>query len=116
MPADLSHPVPSPKPAEVLEHPAAIASQSPEAPVGRLIRQTGSDGLFARLAVSKATGHRLAAAGRIGPRPIRLTRTSVRYDLAEVLAWLAHRRPDGQLHDARTWPAVWAAILKSLRK
>jgi predicted DNA-binding transcriptional regulator AlpA len=81
-----------------------------QAATGRLIRQNGPDGLFGRLAVSKATGHRLLASGKIGPRPIRLGSSSVRYDLTEVLAWLAHRRPDGQLHDAKSWPAVWEGL------
>jgi hypothetical protein len=71
----------------------------------RLIRQAD---LFERMAVSDATGHRLRAAGKVGPRPVRLS--GVRFYLPEVLAWLQHRRPDGSLHDARTWPAVWAQL------
>jgi predicted DNA-binding transcriptional regulator AlpA len=89
----------------------APAASTGEGQTGRLIRQTGPDGLFARLSVSKATGHRLIAAGKVGPRPIRLG-GSLRYHLGEVMAWLEHRRPDGQLHDARTWPAVWQALQK----
>lgn len=75
----------------------------------RFIRQSGLDSLFGRLAVSKATGHRLLAAGKIGPRSIKVG-GCVRYDLEEVERWLANRRPDNQLHDAQTWPAVWEAI------
>jgi predicted DNA-binding transcriptional regulator AlpA len=78
-------------------------------PTRRLIRQRE---LFDRLAVSSATGHRLVSAGKIGPRPIRLSVQTLRYDLVEVLAWLRHRRPDGSLHDVRTWPAVWASLEK----
>jgi predicted DNA-binding transcriptional regulator AlpA len=66
--------------------------------------------LFAVLDVSKATGHRLLAAGKVGPRPIRLTPACVRFDFDEVHAWLSTRRPDGSLHDARTWPAVWEML------
>jgi predicted DNA-binding transcriptional regulator AlpA len=75
----------------------------------RLIRLAD---LFAQLDVSKPTGHRLIAANKIGPKPIRLTPGTVRYDSEEVSAWLSTRRPDGNLHDARTWPAVWEAIQK----
>jgi predicted DNA-binding transcriptional regulator AlpA len=73
----------------------------------RLIRLAD---LFALLDVSKPTGHRLLAAGKVGPRPIRLTPASVRFDCDEVSAWLSERKPDGNLHDARTWPAVWETI------
>jgi hypothetical protein len=27
-----------------------------------------------------------------------------------VLAWLAHRGHDGELHDSKTWPAVWDSL------
>jgi predicted DNA-binding transcriptional regulator AlpA len=85
----------------------ATAAPTVEAKPGQLMRQRD---LFALLAVSKATGHRLAAASKIGPRPIRLGAACLRYDHLEVLAWLANRRPDGSLHDARTWPTVWDAL------
>jgi predicted DNA-binding transcriptional regulator AlpA len=87
---------------------AAPAPPAPsgEAQVGRLIRQQE---LFQRLAISKATGHRLAAAGKIGPKPIRLG-GCLRYDLDEVLTWLHSRRPDGTLHDTRSWATVWEAL------
>jgi predicted DNA-binding transcriptional regulator AlpA len=81
----------------------------PLADHGRLIRQAE---LWQRLAVSPATGFRLASAGKIGPRPIRVGPGSVRYHLAEVLTWLERRLPDGSLHDRRTWPPVWAALQK----
>src|SRR5262245_32056171 len=86
---------------------SSIVSPSVEAATGRLIRQGE---LFQRLSVSKATGHRLVAARKIGPRAIRLA--GVRYDLEEVLAWLQHRRPDGSLHDQQTWPAVWQSLCR----
>ena len=72
----------------------------------RLIRLAD---LFARTAVSKSTGHRLLAAGKIGARPIRLTSACVRFD-----AWLSTRRPDGNLHDAKTWPAVWEMLKRQM--
>jgi len=75
----------------------------------RLIRLAD---LFALLDVSKPTGHRLISAGKIGPRAIRLTPGCVRFDRDEVDAWIAIRKPDGNLHDARTWPAVWELLKK----
>jgi predicted DNA-binding transcriptional regulator AlpA len=66
--------------------------------------------LFAMLDVSKPTGHRLLAAGKIGPRPIRLTSACVRFDVDEVNIWLSARRPDGTLHDTKTWPSAWDTI------
>ena len=66
--------------------------------------------LFALLDVKKATGHRLIAAGKIGPRALRLTSACVRFDATEVEAWLSTRKPDGNLHDAMSWPPVWEAI------
>ena len=75
----------------------------------RLIRLAD---LFAALVVSKPTGHRLLAAGKIGPRPIRLTPACVRFDADEVDAWLSTRKADGNLHDARTWAAVWESVRK----
>jgi hypothetical protein len=74
----------------------------------RLIRQ--AELFVERMAVSAATGHRLRAAGKIGPRPVKVSGQVIRYYLPEVLAWLRHRRPDGSLHDAKTWPAVWAQL------
>jgi predicted DNA-binding transcriptional regulator AlpA len=71
--------------------------------------------LFALLDVKKATGHRLIAAGKIGPRAIRLTSACVRFDAEEVDAWLSTRKSDGNLHDATSWPPVWES-LKRKRK
>jgi len=70
--------------------------------------------LFDLLDVSKPTGHRLIAAGKIGPRAIRLTSACVRFCAEEVDAWLSTRRPDGNLHDTKTWPAVWEMIRRKM--
>jgi predicted DNA-binding transcriptional regulator AlpA len=78
----------------------------------RFIRQLT---LFQMIDVSAATGHRMRAAGKIGPRPVNLNGSCLRYDLREVSAWLEHRRSDGTLHDSKTWPAVWASLQKSRR-
>jgi predicted DNA-binding transcriptional regulator AlpA len=58
---------------------------------------------------SPALFHRLRAAGKIGPEPIRLSR-SLRYDRAEWIAWLKARCPD-----AATWRAMQAAEGPRLR-
>ncbi|QJX00250.1 helix-turn-helix transcriptional regulator [Frigoriglobus tundricola] len=67
------------------------------------------DALAALLDIGVSTLDRLNAAGRIGPRPVRLG-GALRWHRAEVLAWLAQRDPRGELHDAATWPAVWDAL------
>jgi len=60
------------------------------------------------LAVGVSTFDRLRAAGKIGPRPLELA--GVKYDRREVLEWLAHRDPAGDLLDAKHWPAMWASL------
>ncbi len=52
--------------------------------------------------ISRATWHRLRAAGKIGPQPVRLGR-AVRYHRPEVESWAAAGCPD-----ARTWAAIVA--------
>jgi hypothetical protein len=91
--------------------PATTLFSQPDAALDprRYIRQRAL--FLERLAVSMATGYRLQAAGKIGPKPTRCG--GVKYFLPEVLAWLQHRRPDGQLHDAKTWPPVWQALQKA---
>ena len=63
-----------------------------------------------RLTVGMSTLDRLRAAGKVGPRAIKCG--GVRFLLAEVVAWLSTPNPAGELHDAVTWPAVWAAVQK----
>lgn len=79
---------------------------------GQLITQAA---LWQLLAISKPTGQRHLARGLIGPQKIKLGST-IRYSQAEVTAWLAHRCPDGSLHDARTWPAVWAVLQSKAKR
>jgi hypothetical protein len=52
--------------------------------------------------------NRLRAAGKVGPRAVRFG--GVRFLRAEVAAWLSTPTPAGELYDAATWPAVWAAM------
>ncbi|HLN30748.1 MAG TPA: helix-turn-helix domain-containing protein [Gemmataceae bacterium] len=52
------------------------------------------------LGISRAHLHRLRAAGKWGPRPIRLGR-ALRFDREELLAWVKSGAPD-----ARTWQAI----------
>jgi len=58
--------------------------------------------------ISRAHLHRLRAAGKWGPAPIKLGR-KILYDRTEVTAWVAARCPD-----ARTWE-VMRAMGKRLR-
>jgi predicted DNA-binding transcriptional regulator AlpA len=53
--------------------------------------------------VSRAHWHRLRAAGKIGPPPVRLGR-KVLYRRTEVVAWI-----DAACPDSRTWAAIQAA-------
>ena len=64
-----------------------------------------------RAALAVSTFDRLRAAGKIGPRAVRVG-GSVRFMLPEVIAWLSHPTPSGELHTIETWPAVWAALQK----
>ena len=108
------------EPAVRLHTPTANTSASDPAPEAhamatpangkRLIRLAD---LFAQLNVSKPTGHRLIAAGKIGPRAIRLTAACVRFSADEVDAWLSARKPDGNLHDAKSWPPIWEMIQRN---
>jgi predicted DNA-binding transcriptional regulator AlpA len=52
--------------------------------------------------IARATWHRLRAAGRIGPQPVRLGR-AVRYRRSEVESWATAGCPD-----SRTWAAMQA--------
>ena len=63
------------------EIPAAVSAPEALALAKRLIRLAD---LFTLIDVKKATGHRLIAAGKIGPPAIRLTSATVRYDAVEV--------------------------------
>jgi predicted DNA-binding transcriptional regulator AlpA len=88
---------------------ASAAGPRPEAPDhARLIDR---DELARRLSVGVSTLDRHRAAGKVGPRVVRYG-GSVRFLLAEVVAWLSTPASDGELHDAATWPAVWAAMQK----
>jgi hypothetical protein len=63
-----------------------------------------------RLSVGVSTLDRLRAAGKVGPRAIKFG--GIRFNLAEVVAWLSTPTPAGELYDAASWPAVWAAQQK----
>lgn len=76
------------------------AAPPPAAPVAALLIP---DTEAARLCgIARATWHRLRAAGRVGPQPVRLGR-AVRYRRAEVEQWAAAGCPD-----AATWRALRA--------
>jgi predicted DNA-binding transcriptional regulator AlpA len=73
-------------------------------PAELLTRET----FAALLDIGTSTFDRLRETGTIGPRPIRLA--GLKWPRDEVLAWLRHRGPDGELHDAKAWPAVWESL------
>jgi len=62
----------------------------------------------ALLDVGVSTFDRLRETGDIGPRPMRLG--GLKWHRSEALAWIQHRDQAGELHDAKTWPAVWASL------
>jgi predicted DNA-binding transcriptional regulator AlpA len=76
-----------------------------------LDRLIDRDEFAARLGVGVSTLDTKRAAAKVGPRGVRLGGT-VRFHLAEVVEWLSTPGPTGELHDAQTWPAVWAARQK----
>ena len=97
--------------AEPSDAPAATTASTVK-PAARLMKQPD---LFALMSVSKSTGHRLLAAGKIGPKPIKLTPGCVRFDSDEIHAWLSTRKSDGNLHDGKSWPAVWEMMKRTRR-
>ena len=62
----------------------------------------------ALLDIGTSTFDRLREAGGIGPHAIRLA--GLKWHRDEALSWLRHRDPNGELYDAKTWPAVWATL------
>lgn len=73
-------------------------------PAALLTRET----FAALLDIGPSTFDKLRAAGKIGPQPIHLA--GLKWHRDEALAWLRHRGHAGELHDAKTWPAVWDAL------
>lgn len=74
-------------------------------------RLIGQKTLFQKMDVGASTGARMQAAGLIGPARI-IVGGLIKYHAAEVAAWLANRRPDGSLYDARSWSPIWAQLQK----
>lgn len=88
---------------------APATDPRPDAPDhARLIDR---DELARRLSLGVSTLDRHRAAGRVGPRAIRCG--GIRFLLTEVVAWLSTPDTTGELYDADTWPAVWAAMQKN---
>jgi hypothetical protein len=93
------------------------AGDRPVPPVPDLPGQTITPAdLAGMLKVSKKTVERWRKAGKIGPQAIPVSPQTIRYDLAECVAWVRNRRPDGPLHDAKTWPQVWRVLQARGRK
>jgi hypothetical protein len=79
-------------------------------PAELLTRET----FAALLDIGTSTFDKFREAGMIGPRPIHLA--GLKWHRDEVLAWLRHRGPDGELHDAKTWAAVWESLRRRAEK
>ncbi|MBY0459469.1 MAG: hypothetical protein K2V38_19275, partial [Gemmataceae bacterium] len=73
-------------------------------PAELLTRET----FAALLSVGVSTFDRLRETGAIGPQPIKLG--GLKWPREEAMIWLRQRAPNGDLYDAKTWPAVWAAL------
>ena len=67
----------------------------------------------AMLSMGNSTFDRNRAAGRIGPRPIRMS-GSLRWDRREAEMWIANRNGD-ELYDAATRPGIWQQIVRNNR-
>jgi predicted DNA-binding transcriptional regulator AlpA len=53
----------------------------------------------------------LRATGKVGPKPFRVGgQNTIRWDRAEVIAWIRNRDASGELYDSESWPAVWTAL------
>ena len=70
------------------------------------------DSFAALLDIGVSTFDRLREVGKIGPRPIHLA--GLKWHREEILAWVAQRGPDGELHDLKTWPIVWASLQRKI--
>jgi len=55
------------------------------------------------LGVSVAKFHRMKAAGKIGPKPIRVSTGRIAWSVATVRRWLEASERAGALVDRRTW-------------
>jgi predicted DNA-binding transcriptional regulator AlpA len=65
--------------------------------------------LAALTALGGSTVDRLRAAGGFGPADVRVG-GSVRWRRAEVLAWIAHPLPSGELMTRAAWVPFWADL------
>ena len=67
----------------------------------------------AMLSMGASTFDRHKAAGKIGPKPVRIG-GCLRWNRAEVEVWLIHRNGD-ELFTVETWPAIWQQINRNYR-
>jgi hypothetical protein len=92
-----STPPPNPAPLDAV---LALLRERLNPPAELLTRET----FAALLDVGTSTFDRLRETGAIGPQSIRLA--GLKWHRDEALAWLRHRTPNGELHDAKTWPVL----------
>jgi len=67
------------------------------------------DAFAATLSIGTSTFDKNRAAHKIGPKPVGVG-GALRWNRAEVLLWIQHPDQGGELHDEKTWPAVWESI------
>jgi len=71
----------------------------------------GRDELAALMDLGVSTLDRMKAARQIGPAELRLG-GAVKWHFREVLMWLSHPTPAGELYDAKAWTPIWAELQK----
>lgn len=80
-----------------------------EATTGQPAELLDRPAMASALSIGVSTLDRMKAARLIGPPEIRVG-GAVRWHRVEVLAWLAHPTPAGELFDAKAWPPIWAEL------
>ena len=86
----------------------ALLAEARADPAGGLLDK---EQVAALTALGESTVDRYRAAGLFGPADLRVG-GALRWQRAEVLAWIAHPRPDGELMDRETWTAFWTDLQK----
>ncbi len=89
----------------------ALLAEARTDPAGGLLDK---EQVAALTALGESTVDRHRAAGLFGPADVRVG-GALRWRRAEVLAWIAHPRPDGELMDRATWTPVWADLQRRNR-
>lgn len=68
----------------------------------------GYDELATLMGVSRATVHRMASAGKIGPKPLKLSGGCTRWHRPTIERWLDESQRAGRLIERQEWLALEA--------